>query len=152
MNESMTFKKLFAEAERNELFAEGDVEKDMVKRNRTEQIYNNSKGDLFLCNRVAHGNGDTFVHKPLTDDTHGSIMEALGFQGFNKPSPTPRTTSPNIMDTVNIPAEWFWPRISYSMTENLLNVREENFSVIRTSQTNPGQFALTAGEYATQMV
>ena len=150
-NKSVT--ELFAEAERNELFNEGDVEREMIKANRMEQIYNDQRGDLFLCTRIAQNNGDTFVHKPLTDDTHGSIMEALGFHGFKESAPptpskpeTCTSQSQRSLDTVNIPAEWFWPRVSYSMSEKLLNVREENFAVIRTSQTNPGQFALTAGQ------
>ena len=65
-------------------------------------------------------------------------MSSLGFEEYV--SSTVRCDVPELQH------EWFWPRLTYQQAEWLLGQKVENMVLIRMSESDPGNFALTAGQ------
>lgn len=117
------------------------IEETLIIENKEELIYE-KENDFYCSTRLED---DTFVHRKLGKG-YGKLMNTLGFPGYKSDSSTTdQDTTPFPLPDVSYEHEWFWPHISYTQAETLLNNRQENLVVIRMSQSKPGHFALTAG-------
>jgi len=141
-----------------DLSAAETIERKMRHENKTEELYERNL-EYFLCTRSSGKQlGDTFFHRAIPSGGHGRMMKGLGYGGFASEGSSISSEN-DIKKTARFPMphvsflhEWFWPHITYESAQEMLNERNENFVLVRMSQSKPGHFAMTAGKQISGMV